>query len=88
MKRYIPMSFAVLGLSIISQPATAGFIPDTRADAAAIEAQVAGNNSYDALLAKKLARIAVEEVDQHDMPAVRAFMKLARQHANKAGSAK
>jgi len=73
---------------MVSQQATAGFIPDTRADAAAIEAQVAGNNSYDALLAKKLARIAVEEVDQHDMPAVRAFMNLAKQHANKAGSAK
>jgi hypothetical protein len=88
MKRYILMGMAALGLSVLSQPAHAGMLPDTQADAAAIEARLAGNDGYHALLAKKLARIAVEEAGQSDMPAARAFIRLAEQHAEKAGGAK
>lgn len=51
----------------------------------AIRAQLEGNESYDAHLARKLASIANAEKAQHDIEAAHQFIKLAEEHAAKAG---
>ncbi|MDQ6963223.1 MAG: hypothetical protein Q9M28_11975 [Mariprofundaceae bacterium] len=50
-----------------------------------IYAQVKGNNSYHAHLARKLANVAVNEIGQHDVMAARQFMTMAEESAAKAG---
>jgi len=51
-----------------------------------LEAQLEGNNSYHAHLARELAAIASEEKSQHDLMAARLFIKMAEEHAAKAGN--
>jgi len=59
---------------------------DERSDV--ISAQLQGNNSYHAHLARELSDIAIEEKSQHDIDVAKAFMDMAEQHAAKAGGAK
>ena len=56
--------------------------------AAALQAQLKGNNSYHAHLARELADVAETELDQHDINVARSFMKMAEDQAAKAGGAK
>jgi len=76
-----------LGFLSFSAPAFAG-ITDTYADASAIAAEMGTNKDYHRLLAKKLAMVAMEEVDQKDIVAAREFVNLARDEMAKAGGAK
>ncbi len=59
---------------------------DQRSDA--VSAQLKGDNSYHAHLARELSDIAIEEKSQHDIDVAKAFMDLAEEHAAKAGGAK
>jgi len=56
---------------------------DDRGDA--LTAQLKGNNSYQAHLARELSSIASEEKSQHDVQVAKAFMDMAEEHAAKAG---
>jgi len=82
----------VAGLAIIvlsfSAPAFAGMIPDTYSEASTVVAKMGTSKDYHSLLAKKLAMVAMEEVDQNDTLAARAFISLAHDEAAKAGGAK
>jgi len=53
-----------------------------------LNAQLKGNNSYHASLARELADIAEIEIGQHDLNTARAFIEMAEEHAAKAGGAK
>ncbi|MBN4073465.1 hypothetical protein JYT23_01370 [Mariprofundus ferrooxydans] len=59
---------------------------DQRSDA--VTAQLQGNNSYHAHLARELSDIAIEEKSQHDIDVAKAFMDMAEEHAAKAGGVK
>lgn len=59
---------------------------DDRADA--LQAQLKGNNSYQAHLAREFASVAVEEKAQHDVQVAQAFMNKAEAYAAKAGGSK
>jgi len=59
---------------------------DQRSDV--ISAQLQGNNSYHAHLARELSDIAIEEKSQHDIGVAKAFMDMAEEHAAKAGGVK
>ncbi|MDQ6953412.1 MAG: hypothetical protein Q9M15_07795 [Mariprofundaceae bacterium] len=50
-----------------------------------MESQIIGNHGYHAELARELASIASEEKYQHDTDVGKAFMRLAEEHAQKAG---
>ncbi|MBL1352247.1 MAG: hypothetical protein COA61_002765 [Zetaproteobacteria bacterium] len=52
---------------------------------ASMESQLKGNHGYHAELARELASIASEEKYQHDTDVGKAFMRLAEEHAQKAG---
>jgi len=53
-----------------------------------ITADLQGNNSYHAHLARELASIASIEKGQHDLGAAKVLIKMAEQEAAKAGGAK
>ncbi|WP_241697585.1 hypothetical protein [Mariprofundus sp. NF] len=53
-----------------------------------ISAQLEGNNSYHAHLARELANVAVEEKGQHDVTAALEFIRMAEDHAAQAGGSK
>jgi len=55
--------------------------------AEAINAQLQGNNSYHAHLAREFASIAEEEKMQHDTSVAKEFMHMAEEHAAQAGGA-
>ena len=59
---------------------------DERADA--LNANLKGNSSYEAHLARELASVATEEKSQHDIQVAKAFMNMAEEHAAKAGGSK
>jgi len=56
--------------------------------AAALNAQLQGNNNYHAHLARELASFAEEEKGQHDITVARSFMEMAEKEAAKAGGEK
>jgi len=56
--------------------------------AEAVNAQLEGNNSYHAHLARELAGIAEAELGQHDINTARSFVAMAEEHAAQAGGAK
>jgi len=56
--------------------------------AASVRAELQGNNSYHAHLARELAGIAEDEIGQHDLNAAKSFMEMAEEHASQAGGAK
>jgi len=59
---------------------------DSIADrAAAVNSQTQGNNSYDAVLARKLANIALEERKQHDRYGANEMMQMAEDLAAQGG---
>ncbi len=72
-------------LFALSMPASASSIEDR---SVALTAQLEGNNSYHAHLARELASIAETEKWQHDVNTARAFINMAEKHAAKAGGAK
>jgi len=78
--------FALFAFALPAQ--SAGFFTsvDDRTDT--MSAQLQGNNSYHAHLARELADIAAEEKSQHDIGVAKAFMTMAEEHAAKAGGAK
>jgi len=80
--RIILCLFALLAFSL---PASAASI-ESRTEA--VNAQLQGNNSYHAHLARQLADVAQEEKDQHDLRTARSFMNMAEGHAAQAGGAK
>jgi len=75
----------LLALGAFSLPASAASI-ESRTEA--INAQLQGNNSYHAHLARQLASVAQEEMDQHDLNVARTFMNMAEENAAQAGGAK
>ncbi|MDX8376601.1 MAG: hypothetical protein R8L53_01090 [Mariprofundales bacterium] len=81
MRIAIAICFALL----MAMPAQAGIFTSTEDRAAQINATVAGNNSYNAHLTRKLTSIAEEEKYQHDTGAAQAFIELAEKYARKAG---
>jgi len=66
-------------------PASAASI-ESRTEA--MNAQLQGNTSYHADLARELASVAEEELGQHDVNTARSFMNMAEEHAAQAGGAK
>jgi len=77
--------FCLLSLFAFALPASAASI-ESRTEA--LNAQLQGNNSYHAHLARELASVAQEERDQHDLNTARAFMNMAEEHAAQAGGSK
>ena len=75
----------LLSLFAFALPAGAASI-ESRTEA--LNAQLQGNNSYHAYLARELASVAQEELGQHDLNTARAFMKMAEEHAAQAGGSK
>ena len=83
--RYLPVIFLALPLIAVSSPVQAkGLITDTEAEAEAMQTEFKGNYDYNSLVAVKLTHIAVQEVGEHDQPASRQIMRLAREYAAKA----
>jgi len=75
----------LLTLFAFALPAHAGWLTSVEEHGEQIEAQLEGNDSYHAHLARELAAIASEEKDQHDMAAAHEFIKMAEEHAAMAG---
>jgi len=75
----------LFSLFAFALPASAASI-ESRTEA--INAQLQGNNSYQADLARELASVAQEEKDQHDVNVARTFMNMAEEHAAQAGGSK
>ncbi|MFQ5345573.1 MAG: hypothetical protein ACE5DZ_06395 [Mariprofundus sp.] len=80
--RIILFLFALFAFSL---PASAASV-ETRAEA--LRAQLEGNNSYHAHLARELASFAEDEKGQHDIIVAKSFMNKAEEEAAKAGGAK
>ena len=75
----------LLTLFAFALPAHANWLDGTDERGEKLEAQLKGNNSYHAHLARELAAIASEEKSQHDLEAAHEFIKMAEEHAAKAG---
>jgi hypothetical protein len=75
----------LLTLFAFALPANAGWLAGTDERGEKLEAQLEGNNSYHAHLARELAAIASEEKSQHDLEAAHEFIKMAEDHAAQAG---
>ncbi len=78
--------FMLTVLILVASPAFAASIfngVENRSQA--IYADLKGNNSYHAHLARKLAAHAVEEKRQSDIGVARQLMDMAEEHARKAG---
>jgi len=73
--------FTILAFAL---PANAFSFEGVEDRAQAVRAQLEGNESYDAHLARKLASIANSEKAQHDLAAARQFIRMAEEHAAKA----
>jgi len=71
-----------------SWTANAGVFTSTEERADALNAQLKGNNSYHAYLARELATIAVVEKGQYDSRVAKAFIQRAEEEAAQAGGAK
>jgi len=74
--------FALVAFSL---PASAASI-ESRSESS--NAQLQGNNSYHAQLARELASVAEEEKGQHDINTARTFMNMAEDNAAQAGGSK
>ncbi|MDQ6990459.1 MAG: hypothetical protein Q9M11_01835 [Mariprofundaceae bacterium] len=77
------ISLCLVAMCMSASIATAASIEDR---AATLETQLQGNHGYHAELARELASIAGEESDQYDRNVGQAFMRLAEEHAQKAGA--
>jgi len=77
------ISLYLVAICMSASTAMAASIED-RSDS--MEAQLKGNHSYHAELARELSNIANEEKSQHDSDVGQAFMRLAEEHAQKAGA--
>ncbi|MDQ6974801.1 MAG: hypothetical protein Q9M10_07925 [Mariprofundaceae bacterium] len=75
-----------LCLVVIGMSATTAMAASIEERSATIETQLKGKHGYHAELARELASIASEEKDQHDTDVGQAFMRLAEEHAQKAGA--
>lgn len=75
----------LLTLFAFALPANAGWFTSVEDRGETLEAQLEGNNSYHAHLARELSLIASEEKDQHDLAAAHEFIKMAEEHAARAG---
>ncbi len=76
----------ILALVSCSWTANAALLSvDERADA--MNAQLQGNNSYHAHLARQLADVASAEKAQHDTAVAKQFIDMAEEEAAKAGGA-
>jgi len=84
---YMRITLLILTLFAFSLPANAGMFSTIDDRANHISAQLEGNHSYHAELARQLANVALEEKAQHDTPAAIEFIKMAEDHAAKAGGA-
>lgn len=80
--RILALLFTLLAFSI---PANAGLFTGVDERSEAIAAQLQGNNTYHAHLARELAAIASEEKDQQDLEVAREFIRMAEEHATQAG---
>lgn len=80
------MRIKILILTILAfvLPANAFSFESVEDRARNIQAQLEGNESYDAHLARKLASIARAEKAQHDIEAAHQFIRMAEDHAAKA----
>jgi hypothetical protein len=76
----------LLTLFAFALPANASWLIGVEERGEKLEAQLEGNNSYHAHLARELSAIASEEKSQHDIEAAREFIKMAEEHAAKAGN--
>jgi len=79
----------IITLFVFALPAqSAGMFSsiDNRTDA--MNAELKGNNSYHAHLARALADAAADEKSQHDTGVAKEFMRMAEEHAAQAGGAK
>jgi len=74
-------------LFAFSLPAHAGMFSTIDDRANQISAQLQGNHTYHAELARQLANVALEEKSQHDTPAAMEFIRMAEDHAAQAGGA-
>lgn len=75
-------------LSAFAVPANAGIFTSIDERAEQIAAQLQGNESYEAHLARELASVALEEQSQHDTAAALEFIRMAEDHAARAGGSK
>jgi hypothetical protein len=76
----------LLTLLAFAMPANASLFTGVDERGTELEAQLEGNDSYHAHLARELSAIASDEKSQHDIEAARTFIKMAEEHAAKAGS--
>lgn len=86
MKRLSLLAVAMLLCTGTASAAAWNASVDDRADA--LQAQLKGNNSYQAHLAREFASVAVEEKAQHDVQVAKAFMNKAEAYAAQAGGSK
>ncbi|MBF0281794.1 MAG: hypothetical protein HQM07_04420 [Zetaproteobacteria bacterium] len=68
-------------LCAFAAPSFAENFLTTEEKAAHINEQLHGNNSYEAHLARALAKVAIEERGQNDMETAISFMKMAEDNA-------
>jgi len=78
----------IFTLFAFALPAAAFSLDSVDDRAEALNAQLQGDSSYHANLARELADIASEEKSQHDTAVAREFMNMAEEHAEQAGGAK
>ena len=77
--------FSLLAFALPTQADAFTSIEDRAHD---LRAQLEGNNSYHANLARELTKVALEEKAQHDTGVAKEFMRMAEDHAAQAGGAK
>ena len=78
----------IVALFAFALPASsAGFFTSIEDRTEAINAQLQGNNSYHAHLARELASVAEDEKAQRYTSVAKEFMTMAEQHAAQAGGA-
>jgi len=75
----------LLTLFAFALPANASMFNGVDERGEKLEAQLEGNDSYHAHLARELSAIASEEKSQHDLEAALKFIKMAEEHAAQAG---
>ncbi len=86
MKKLSLLAVAMLMCAGTASAASWNESVDDRADA--LKAQLKGDYSYKAHLAREFAGVAVEEKSQHDVQVAKAFMDKAEEYAAQAGGLK
>ncbi len=81
MKKNIIFLFA---FCIFSPTFAAATVMSVEMRAAAVRQYTQGNKGYRTRLARKLANIALKEVDEHDIAGAKQFIRIAEEYARQA----